>query len=56
MSLGLLCFVPVALREWRDPDRRFPGRGTAAWSGWGVSLYLLGFLLATQVSQIADSL
>jgi hypothetical protein len=56
MVLGLLCFVPVALHEWRDPDRRFPVRGTGAWSGWGVTLYLLGFLLATQVSQIAASL
>ncbi|HSD79386.1 MAG TPA: hypothetical protein VLB47_01955 [Solirubrobacteraceae bacterium] len=56
MALGLLCFVPVVLRDWRDPDRRFHGRGTGAWSGWGVTLYLLGFLLATQVSQIAGSL
>jgi hypothetical protein len=23
-------------------------------SGWGVTLYLLGFALATQVAQIAD--
>jgi hypothetical protein len=56
MALGLLCFVPVAAREWRDPDRRFPARGTGAWSGWGVTLYVCGFLLATQVSQIAASL
>jgi hypothetical protein len=56
MALGLLCFVPVAFREWRDPDRRFPRRGSGAWSGWGVSLYLFGFLLATQVGQIASSL
>ena len=56
MAGGLLCFVPVALRDWRDPDRRFPARGTGAWSGWGVTLYVLGFLLATQVAQIADSL
>jgi hypothetical protein len=56
MLAGLLCFIPVAVRDWRDPDRRFPGRGTGAWSGWGVTLYVLGFLLATQVAQIADSL
>ena len=56
MALGLLCFVPVALRDLRDPDRRFRSRGTGAWSGWGVTLYLLGFLLATQVAQIADGL
>jgi hypothetical protein len=56
MGLGLVCFVPVALRDWRDPARRFHARGTGAWSGWGVTLYLLGFLLATQVGQIADAL
>jgi hypothetical protein len=26
--------------------------GTGAWAGWGVTLYLLGFALATQVAQI----
>jgi len=54
MTLGLLCFIPVALDELRDHRRRFPGRGTGAWAGWGTTLYLLGFLLATQVAQIAD--
>ena len=39
-----------------DRDRRFYGPGSAAWVGWGISLYLLGFGLATQVAQIADSL
>jgi hypothetical protein len=52
MALGVLCAVPVALHELRDRDRRFYSQGTAAWSGWGVTLYLLGFLLATQVAQI----
>jgi hypothetical protein len=56
MALGLLCFVPVALRDAHDSERRFHRRGTGAWSGWGVTLYLLGFVLATQVSQIADAL
>lgn len=52
MALGVLCAIPVALHELRDRDRRFYTQGTAAWSGWGVTLYLLGFLLATQVAQI----
>jgi hypothetical protein len=26
------------------------------WYGWGVTLYLLGFALATQVAQITDGL
>ncbi len=55
MALGLLCFIPVAVGELRDRDGRFHRPGTAAWSGWGVTLYILGFALATQVAQIADS-
>jgi hypothetical protein len=54
MAMGLACFVPVAASHLRDPDRRFARRGTNAWAGWGVTLYLLGFALATQVAQIAE--
>ena len=56
MTLGLLCFVPVAVEDLRDRDRRFHRPGTGAWMGWAVTLYLLGFALATQVAQIADGL
>jgi hypothetical protein len=56
MVLGLCCFIPVVLEDWRDPDRRFYRSGTGAWFGWGITLYLLGFALATQVAQIADGL
>ena len=55
MALGLLCFVPVAVEGWRDRDRRFYRAGTGAWFGWGVTLYLLGFGLASQVAQIAQA-
>ena len=54
MVLGLLCAIPLAISELRDRERRFhrsPGR---AWAGWGVTLYLLGFGLASQVAQIVD--
>jgi hypothetical protein len=56
MALGLGCFAWAALLEWRDRDRRFYTSGSAAWFGWGVTLYLLGFGLATQVAQIAHGL
>ena len=56
MALGLLCFVPVVVEDWRDRDRRFHHAGTGAWLGWAITLYLLGFALATQVAQIADGL
>jgi hypothetical protein len=51
-----LCLVPPAVADWRDRERRFYRRGTGAWYGWGVTLYVLGFALATQVAQIADGL
>jgi hypothetical protein len=54
MALGLACFIPIAVEALRDPERRFVRRGTGAWYGWGLTLYLLGFGLATQVQQIAD--
>jgi hypothetical protein len=56
MALGLLCLATAGILDWRRRDRRFYGPGSAAWVGWGVSLYLLGFALATQVAQIAQSL
>jgi hypothetical protein len=56
MALGLLCFINAAIIDLRNRDRRFYGQSTSAWFGWGVTLYLLGFGLATQVAQIADGL
>jgi hypothetical protein len=52
MTLGLLCAVPIAVERWRSRDGRFHTAGTGAWQGWGVTLYLLGFALATQVAQL----
>jgi hypothetical protein len=56
MVLGLLCTIPIAIEDLRNRDGRFYRPGTGAWAGWGVTLYLLGFALATQVSQITGSL
>jgi hypothetical protein len=56
MALGLVCLLVAGVLDWRNRERRFYGPTGAAWAGWGVSLYLLGFALATQVAQIADSL
>jgi hypothetical protein len=56
MASGLICLAIAGVIDWRERDRRFYGPGSAAWVGWGLSLYLLGFALATQVAQIADSL
>ena len=56
MALGLACFIPVVRGELRDPEHRFYGSPTGAWFGWGITLYLLGFGLATQVAQITHGL
>ena len=55
MALGLVCLLVAGAIDWRFRDRRFYGPTSAAWVGWGLSLYILGFALATQVAQIADS-
>ena len=54
MILGLLCAIPLAVSELRDRERRFHRQNGRAWAGWGVTLYLLGFALASQVAQIVD--
>jgi hypothetical protein len=55
MALGLAFFVPVAISNGRDPEARFYPKARNAYAGWGITLYLLGFALATQVAQIADT-
>jgi hypothetical protein len=56
MALGLLLFVPV----FRSIGLRSYARGYArrrnAYAGWGVTLYLLGVALASQVAAIARGL
>jgi hypothetical protein len=54
MVAGLGFFVPVLLSAGADPEGRFYPRARNAYMGWGTSLYLLGFLLATQVARLHD--
>jgi hypothetical protein len=53
MVLGALCYLPVMHERLRGSRGRFHGSSRTAWYGWAISLYFLGFLLATQVAQIA---
>jgi hypothetical protein len=53
IALGLLFFIPVLISIGRRPGSRFYPRARNAWAGWGVSCYLLGVALATQIAQIA---
>lgn len=50
--LGLLFLVPVAFSAGRDPGSRWYPRARNAYAGWGISLYLLGVILGSQVAQL----
>ena len=52
LAAGLLFLLPVAWSAGMDPESRWFPRARAAYAGWGVSLYLLGFLLAWQVASV----
>jgi hypothetical protein len=49
---GLLFLLPVAWSSGMDPESRFFPRARTAYAGWGITLYLLGFMLAWQVMKI----
>jgi hypothetical protein len=53
--LGVLCFIPVALSIGRDEYSRWFLKPAIrrAYEAWGVSLYVLGMLLAVQTAQVA---
>src|SRR3954454_20959850 len=46
---GLGFFIPVLFSAGRSPESRWYPRARNAYAGWGITLYLLGFGLATQV-------
>jgi hypothetical protein len=50
IALGLLCLLPVAWSAGRHPGSRLYPRMRNAYLGWGMSLYLMGFAVATQVA------
>jgi hypothetical protein len=52
LAAGLTFLLPVAWSAGMNPDSRWFPRARAAYAGWGVTLYLLGFLLAWQVEKI----
>ena len=54
IAMGLLFFLPVVVSIGRSPESRLYPRSRGAYAGWGVSLYLLGIMLATQVAVITE--
>ena len=55
LACGLAFLLPVAWSSGLDPESRWFPRARAAYAGWGITLYLLGFLLAWQVMRIQES-
>jgi hypothetical protein len=55
ITLGLLLFVPVLVSIGRDPCSRLYPRARNVYAGWAITLYLLGFGLATQVAQLVTT-
>lgn len=53
IGLGLAFLVPVVWSIGRRPDSRFYPRSRNAYAAWGVCLYLLGIILASQVAAVA---
>lgn len=54
IGVGLLFLLPVVLSIGHTPDSRLYPRSRGAYVGWGVSLYVLGIALASQVALIAQ--
>jgi hypothetical protein len=52
--VGLVFLVPVLLSIGRHPESRLYPRSRNALLGWGISCYLLGLALATQVAQLVS--
>jgi hypothetical protein len=52
LVLGLAFLLPVAFSSGLDPDSRWFPRFRRVYAGWGITFYLLGIALATQVAQL----
>jgi hypothetical protein len=49
---GLLFLLPVAWSAGMNPESRWFPRYRGVYTGWGITLYLLGFVLAWQVAAV----
>jgi hypothetical protein len=52
IGLGLLFMAPVVWSIGRRPESRLYPRSRNAYAAWGVCLYLLGIILASQVAAV----
>ena len=54
IGAGLLFMLPVVISIGHHPESRWYPRSRNAYIGWGITLYLLGCAIATQVAQITS--
>jgi hypothetical protein len=54
IAAGLLFMLPVVISIGLSPASRLYPRSRNAYMGWGITLYLLGCGVSTQVAQIAS--
>ena len=54
IAAGLLFLVPVVLSIGRTPESRLYPRSRNAYAAWGITLYLLGIALASQVAAVTQ--
>jgi hypothetical protein len=52
IAAGLLFMLPVVISIGHHPESRLYPRSRNAYIAWGITLYLLGCAVATQVAQI----
>ena len=52
IGLGLLFMVPVVVSIGRTPGSRLYPRSRNAYAAWGICLYVLGLILASQVAAV----
>jgi hypothetical protein len=52
IAIGIAFFVPVAFSIGRDPEHALYPRARSAYFGWGITLYILGVALASQVATL----
>lgn len=53
VAAGVLFMLPVVISIGCTPESRLYPRSRNAYAGWGITLYLLGCAISTQVAQIA---
>ena len=52
LIVGIAFLVPVAVSVGRDPESRLYPRARRAYIAWGTVLYLLGVILAIQLTAV----